>query len=597
MEKLKSLWAFMENNRMKYVASMLLMGLSVGFSLMVPVIIQVLVDTFIGQIDPEHFLVASMVQRMGGTEWLRSNLWVGGVMIIIVTIIYGVLMFFANRLSAEASENIAKNMRDNLYNHIQHLDYDTHKNSDSGDLIQRATSDIDTVRRFLAVQFMEVGRAIFMVSIALYVMIQLSWKMTLAAMALTPVIFIFAFVFFLKAQTAFRLSDEAEAEMSTVIQENLSGTRVVRAFSREKYEIDKFKKKNREYTDKTYTLIKYLAYYWSISDFVAFTSIGLVLVSGVYFANLGEITLGGIIVFVQYEYRLLWPIRQMGRILSDLGKAMVAADRIQEIMDKPIEKVSEEEKCPPITGQIVFDNVSFSYPDDLNRKVLNQVSFQVERGQTIGVIGRTGSGKSSLIHLLGRLYDPTEGTILMDGVPIQSIQKKWLRQHIGIVLQEPFLYSKTIRDNINFSNNSSEKAIYEAAKTASIHDVIKSFDQGYDTLVGEKGVTLSGGQKQRLAIARTLINDYPILAFDDSLSAVDTETDIAIRKALSERRQGITSFIISHRVASVYESDWIMVIEDGKVVESGTHDELMEKKGYYHKIWDMQMQTIQALEA
>jgi ATP-binding cassette subfamily B protein len=304
---------------------------------------------------------------------------------------------------------------------------------------------------------------------------------------------------------------------------------------------------------------------------------------------MGEITLGAIIVFIQYEYRLLWPIRQLGRILSDLGKAIVSSDRIQEILDGEIEADKENETTPEIQGEIVFDDVSFAYPDNLDRKVLDHVSFTVKKGQTVAVIGRTGSGKSSLIHLLGRLYDVDDGRILIDGVDINDIQKKWLRKHIGIVLQEPFLFSKTIKDNINFSSQQSESAIYEAAKIASVHDVIKEFDKGYDTLVGEKGVTLSGGQKQRLAIARILVNDYPILAFDDSLSAVDTETDIAIRKALSERKKDITTFIISHRVASVYDADNILVIEDGKIIERGNHAELMALGGYYKRIWDIQM--------
>jgi len=589
VRKIKVLWQFMGNNKGKYMLAIFLMGLSVSFSLMVPVWIQILVDNFIGDYPLEKGLLIWMIDKVGGVAYVTNNLWLGGVVVILITLLYGLFLFASNRLSAEASEDIAKNIRDNLYDHIQHLPYNTHKNADTGDLIQRATSDVETIRRFLGIQLVEVGRALFMIGIALYFMLQLSWKMTLAAMALTPVIFIFAVVFFVKVQKAFQISDEAEAEMSTVIQENLHGTRVVRAFAREKHEIDKFKEKNLSYSQKTYKMIHYLGVYWGVSDFISFTSIGLVLAAGVYFAYIGEITLGAIIVFVNYEYRLLWPIRQMGRILSDLGKAMVAAERIQAIMDQPIESIAPDEIRPPIDGEIVFKDISFAYPDNPERKILDQVSFQVNKGETVAFIGRTGSGKSSLIHLLGRLYDPSSGDILIDGTEIRKIERKWLRSHIGIVLQEPFLYSRTIRDNINFTSQNSEKAIYEAAQTASVHDVIQTFDKGYDTLVGEKGVTLSGGQKQRVAIARTLIHDYPILAFDDSLSAVDTETDMAIRKALSERKRGITTFIVSHRVASVYDADRIMVMEDGRMIESGNHETLMAKKGYYRNIWEMQM--------
>ena len=590
MDKAKILWKFMEDNRRRYILSVLAMGIGVALSLSIPVV-QAVVDSFIGDLPLGNRLINRIVGFFGGMEFARDKLWLGGLAVVVLTGLQGVFLFKARKESAVAAENIAKNIREELYDHIQHLPYDYHKNADTGDLIQRATSDVETIRRFLSVQLMEVGRAIFMVSIALYFMVGLSIKMTVAAMIMTPIIFLFAFFFFSRVQKAFKVSDEAEAEMSSVIQENLNGTRVVRAFAREKYEIDKFRNKNRKYADKTYRLIIYLAYYWGISDFLCFISIGLVLVAGAYYANTGEITLGTIIVFINYEYRLLWPIRQLGRILTDLGKAMVSAERIQEILDVEGEKVKDFESKPDIKGEIVFENVVFSYPDDRTRKVLDNVSFSVKKGETVAVMGKTGSGKSSLVHLLARLYDKDEGRILIDGVEIENIEKKWLRKNIGLVLQEPFLFSKTIIENINFDSSKTKKAVFNAAKAASVHDVIKEFDKGYDTMVGEKGVTLSGGQKQRVAIARTLINDYPVLVFDDSLSAVDTETDIAIRKELTMRKKGITTFIISHRIASVYDADKIIVLEDGMIKEMGSHEALMELGGYYSMIWRMQMET------
>ncbi len=591
MEKLKILWKFMKNNRRRYVLSMLAMGIGVAFSLFIPVVIQTVVDSFIGNLPIGNRMINWMVELFGGMDSVGDKIWIGGLAVVALTGLQGVFLFRARKESAVASENIAKNIREELYDHIQHLPYDYHKNSDTGDLIQRSTSDVETIRRFLSVQLMEVGRAIFMVSIALYFMLGLSPKMTVAAMVMTPFIFLFALIFFNVVQKAFKVSDETEAEMSSVIQENLNGTRVVRAFAREKYEIDKFREKNRKYADKTYKMIIYLAYYWGISDFLCFISIGLVLVAGAYHANIGEITLGTIIVFINYEYRLLWPIRQLGRILADLGKAMVSAERIQEILDVEKETLKARETKPEVKGEIVFENVSFSYPDDRSRKVLDDVSFTAKKGETVAVMGKTGSGKSSLVHLLARLYDKDGGRILIDGVEIENIEKKWLRKNIGLVLQEPFLFSKTIIENINFDCSKSKKAVFNAAKVASVHDVIKEFDKGYETIVGEKGVTLSGGQKQRVAIARTLINDYPVLVFDDSLSAVDTETDIAIRNELFKRRKGITIVIISHRIASVYDADKIIILEDGKVEEMGSHEELMELGGYYSMIWKMQMES------
>lgn len=591
MEKLKILWKFMKNNRRRYVLSMLAMGIGVAFSLFIPVVIQTVVDSFIGNLPIGNRMINWMVELFGGMDSVGDKIWIGGLAVVALTGLQGVFLFRARKESAVASENIAKNIREELYDHIQHLPYDYHKNSDTGDLIQRSTSDVETIRRFLSVQLMEVGRAIFMVSIALYFMLGLSPKMTVAAMVMTPFIFLFALIFFNVVQKAFKVSDETEAEMSSVIQENLNGTRVVRSFAREKYEIDKFREKNRKYADKTYKMIIYLAYYWGISDFLCFISIGLVLVAGAYYANIGEITLGTIIVFINYEYRLLWPIRQLGRILTDLGKAMVSAERIQEILDVEKETLKSRETKPEVKGEIVFENVSFSYPNDRSRKVLDDVSFTAKKGEIVAVMGKTGSGKSSLVHLLARLYDKDGGRILIDGVEIENIEKKWLRKNIGLVLQEPFLFSKTIIENINFDCSKSKKAVFNAAKVASVHDVIKEFDKGYETIVGEKGVTLSGGQKQRVAIARTLINDYPVLVFDDSLSAVDTETDIAIRNELFKRRKGITTFIISHRIASVYDADKIIILEDGKVEEMGSHEELMELGGYYSMIWKMQMES------
>jgi len=595
LKKISNLWQLMIGNRMRYVFSMLLMGVAVSFSLMIPIIVQTIIDSFIGGATIENEMASRLIELLNAQEFVRNNLWIAGLMIVMITAIHGFFLFLSNKMSAQASENTAKNMRDRLYDHIQRLPYDFHKNSDTGDLIQRVTSDVETIRRFLSVQMMEVGRAIFMVSIAVYIMLGISIKMTIAAMALAPVIFLFAFMFFKKIEGAFKILDEAEAKMSTVIQENLNGTRVIRAFAREKFEMEKFSIKNRDYSDKTFLLIKYLAYYWSISNFICFISIGLVLGSGIYYAYRGEISLGEIYIFVNYEYILLWPIRQLGRILTDLGKAVVSSNRIQEIFDYRPETENSNEKTPKIMGAIDFEEVSFSYPDDKNREILEGLSFSIRQGETTAIIGKTGSGKSSLIHLLVRLYDCDSGKIMIDGTDIKEISKKWLRQHIGIVLQEPFLYSKTIKENIDFRSINSQESIHKAAEIASIHQVIKDFDKGYETLVGEKGVTLSGGQKQRLAIARMLINDYPVMIFDDSLSAVDTETDIAIREALSMRKKDITTIIISHRVASVFKADQIIVLEEGKVAEMGSHDVLLANHGYYHDIWQMQMGDEQSL--
>ena len=434
---------------------------------------------------------------------------------------------------------------------------------------------------------MEVGGSLFNLIFVAYIMFNLHIKMALVSMAAVPIIFIFAFIFFSKVQKIFLEVDEAEGRLSTVLQENLTGIRVVKAFARQNYEIKKFDEKNCEYKDLTFRLIKLLAWYWSISDFICMMQIGTVLAMGSLWAAKGQLSLGTLVVFITYESMLLWPVRQMGRILTDMGKAIVSIGRIEEILEEPTEILEENYEKPQIIGNISFRNVSFGYED--KESVLKGISFDVKAGETIAILGPTGSGKSSLVHLLPRLYDYDRGSIKIDGIELKSIDKKWIRKNVGLVLQEPFLFAKTIRDNIKISNpRLNDKKVLEAPEAASIHNDIASFDKVYDTLVGERGVSLSGGQKQRMAIARTIIVESPIVVFDDSLSAVDAETDIAIREALNERKSKSTTFIISHRISTVQDADLILVLDNGKIVQEGTHETLIKEDGVYKRVYNIQ---------
>ena len=514
------------------------------------------------------------------------NLWICSLTLISLSFMEGALLFLKGKWSAIASESTAQNIREQLYNHLQHLSYDYHVNAETGDLIQRCTSDVDTLRQFLAVQFVQVGRAIFMVMAIIPVMVTLNVKMTYVATMFVPVIFGFAFLFFLKMKTVFQASDEAEGKMSAVLQENLSGVRVVRAFARQVYEIDKFDQRNSVFRDKTYRLIRLMALYWMVASFLGMAQVGAVLVGGAYWASQGLVSLGTVVVFLSYTQMLIWPIREMGRILTDMGKALVALGRIQEILQEPFETEETNTVQPEIKGSLEFRNVTFGY--NAEKPVLQDVSFRVKPGQTIAILGPTGSGKTSLVHLLARLYDYQHGSVTVDGVELKTIDKKWLRSHIGLVLQEPFLFSKTLKENIRLAKNTAQEIeVFKAARMASVHDVILDFEQGYETAVGEKGVTLSGGQKQRVAIARTLLRECPIVIFDDSLSAVDTETDAAIRKALQQSNHA-TTFMISHRVTTLAQADLILVLEDGKLVQAGTHVDLIRQDGLYRKVWAIQ---------
>jgi ATP-binding cassette subfamily B protein len=578
----------MRGNRLLYFGSIIFVGLATLLSLVSPLIMRFTLDNVIyGKSMELPAFLDRIVVGFGGIDGLRRNLWICGLALLAITIVNGVFQFVKGRWSAAASESIAKQLRDDLYDHIQRLPYDSHVKAETGDLIQRCTSDVETVRRFLSVQLVELGRAIIMLVAAIFIMIKIDKQMTLASVLVVPIIFTFAFVFFIKVQKAFLKADESEGRLSNILQENLTGVRVVRAFGRQVYEDEKFDRQNIEYRDLVNKLIRLLAMYWSLSDGLALFQIALVVVLGVYRASSGQITFGDMNVFVSYVSMLLWPIRQMGRILTDMGKTLVSVGRIQEILERPVESQDEDSVEAPINGDIVFENVDFEY--EKGKPILKNLSFRVKQGQTVAILGPTGSGKSSLVHLLQRLYDYTGGSITIGGVELKKIDKKWLRRQVGLVLQEPFLYSKTIKENIRIARPSaSDEEVYQASRIASVHDVISEFEKGYDTPVGEKGVTLSGGQKQRVAIARTIINDCSILIFDDSLSAVDTETDAAIRRELNKRSKEISTFIISHRVTTLAEADLILVLDEGRLIQSGSHQDLSQQPGLYQRIWSIQ---------
>lgn len=511
-----------------------------------------------------------------------------GIILVILQFFRAFFMFISGRSNAVFSESVAYKIRVRLYDHIQKLSYSYHTHAETGDLIQRSTSDVDTVRGFIGNQLPEMFRIIFLFGFVLVQMFMINITMTLISLAVVPIIFIFALVFFKKIQKIFTATDESEGKMSTSLQENLTGIRVVKAFARENYEIKRFDKFSRKYSDNVQKIINNLAIYWSTSDLICLLQIALTIVLGSYFTLTGRISLGDLIAFSIFINYILWPIRQLARIIVDLGKSTVSVKRIQEVLNEEDEYGDLDLLKPEIKGNITFNHVDFVF-NDANVPTLKDISFNINKGETVAIIGKTGSGKSTLAHILVRLYDYTSGSIKIDGVELKEIDKQWIRKNIGIVLQEPFLFSKTIYDNIGIlTDNPDEETIHKAARVASIHEDIIHFDKGYTTLIGERGVTLSGGQRQRVAIARMLVKDLPILIFDDSLSAVDTETDLSIRNALAQRSNELTKIIITHRIATAMEADKIIVIEDGKILEMGTHNELILNNKVYKKIFEIQ---------
>ncbi len=557
-----------------------------GINLLANLVLSYVIDHVISRQEVEGGIYLVIDKILGGWQSLYNDLWKAALLIVIIYILVALLMSYRQKTQGIVSERLVENMRNDLYEHIETLPYSYHVRTKTGELIQKCTTDVDMVRRFFAGQLAEIFYILATATIALVILYSINARLALIATISMPIIFLYSYFFFKKVQKQFLISDEAEAELSTLVQESLSGIRVVKAFNRERYEVDRFLQRSKNYSDVTYKMILSLGSYWSSSYMICLLGILSVVVAGIFAIQAGDLSIGNFIIFVSYQSMILYPIRQLGRIMTDFSKVTVSLKRLVDIINEPREDLISGAK-PDLAGDIVFHDVCFAYDDD-HAEVLHNINMTIKKDATIALLGPTGSGKSSLIHLLVRLYEPTSGYITINGHDIKDINKAYLRKHIGLILQEPFLFSRSIMDNLKLVKPEADNnEIFEAAKVAAVHDVINEFEEGYDTIVGEKGVTLSGGQKQRVAIARTLVKDTPILIFDDSLSAVDTQTDAKIRLALGNMGQK-TKIIITQRVNSAKDCDLIYIIEHGKITQSGSHDELVSKEGLYKRINDLQ---------
>lgn len=580
---MKLILKHMKGYRLMMLGAVLSIMLATLMVLINPIVIRYAVDEVIGGIALEQY----------DFRWLLPTLGHAALFLLLLGILRAGFLFVRSILVGISTERVAERLRNRTYRHIQGLSFATHSANQTGDLIQRCTSDLDTFSNFIRVQISELGRLVLTAVLSIVIMFSMNPKLTLIPILFAPVLFVTSYRFQRKNKARFLEADEKEAELTSLVQESLSGVRVIKAFGMEKFEIDRFEVKNANYRDHLAYVLDAMAAFFGMGDLLTFLLQGGVLFYGAWMTMDGQITLGTFIAFFTYVNLLAWPIKQLGRMLSDLGKATVSIRRLDEILSMPLDDEDGSGLLPEIRGKIEFDHVSFGYTQD--QDILSDVSFTVEAGETLGIVGPTGSGKSSLVYLIQRLYD-YRGSIRVDGVELRDIQKRWIRSKVGMVLQEPYLYSKTIRDNIGIVREDfTDDQIYAAARTSAIHDNILSFQDGYRTLVGEKGVSLSGGQKQRVAISRTVIDDDKrILIFDDSLSAVDTETDAAIRKALAERGRGLTTLIISHRIDTIRSASKILVLREGKVAEYGTHDQLVQGDGLYRKLWELQTMAVEA---
>jgi ATP-binding cassette subfamily B protein len=578
--RLQGLWRLMAGYRLIYFGAVITLGIAALMKTATNYLLRFLVDDVLGEGRFDQILLAVALG------------------FVALALVEGTFTFLSGRLAAQTSEGIAQRTRNYLFDHIQRLSFAYHDKTQTGELIQRSTSDVDAIRRFFATEAIGFGRIILLFGINFVAIYNLNAQLALISVVIIPFIVIMSYFFFKKIAQAYEQYQEKEAVLSNTLQENLSGVRVVKAFARQNYELEKFEDNNSQRYLKGKELVKWHSLYWPGSDILAGGQMLLGFFVGAIMTINGTITLGTYMAYTGMLIWIIWPMRMLGRLIVEMSRAMVSYDRVIDLVKEDREQLTTGSYAPAggVLGEIVFDHVSFRY--DETSPVLEDISFHCRPGQSIALLGYTGSGKSSLVNLLPRFYDVTSGRLLLDGVEIKHFPRHYLRQQIGIVEQEPFLFSRTIRENIAYSAGRpvSDDEIMEAAKAAAIHDVILDFPNGYNTLVGERGVTLSGGQKQRVTIARTLLKDPRILILDDATSSVDTETEEAIRQALNRLMENRTTFIIAHRIQSVMKADLILVLDKGQIVQKGRHSDLVKEPGIYRDIYDLQAQIEVDLE-
>ena len=574
------LWRMMSGFRLKYLAATISLGIAAVAKTLT------------------YLLLAYYVDNVLGRGASSASLALIGLGFVGLALFEGSFTFFGGRLAAQAAEGIARRLRTYLFDHIQRLPFTYHDQTQTGELVQRSTSDVDAMRRFFADQAIGAGRIFLLFTINFVAIYRLNPQLAFISVIAVPALMVVSIFFFRRVTKAYESYQEQEASLSTTLQENLSGVRVVKAFARQQYEEDKFEKANWEKFVRGRRLLTMHSLYWPVSDILAGFQMLVGFTVAAFMAIDGTISVGAYLAYHGMIIWIIWPMRNLGRLIVQMSTGLVSYKRVTDVIKEEREPLSLGSYRPhhDIRGDIAFEDVCFSYAG--SNIVLKDLTFQCAPGQSIALLGSTGSGKTSLVNLLPRFYEYTEGSILLDSVELHDYPRDFLRSQIGIVEQEPFLFSRTIRENITYGvgRDVPDEEVFAAARAAAIHDVILSFPDGYNTLVGEKGITLSGGQKQRVAIARALLRDPRILILDDATSSVDTETEGTIRQALEYLMQGRSTFIIAHRIQSVMNADLILVLDKGEIVQRGTHEQLLAEHGAYRRIYELQSRVEDELD-
>ncbi len=547
------------------------MFLATGLNLLVPQIIKKTIDDGLAEGNARRLLLA-------------------GLIILGIAIVRAVLGFGEMYLGEWLTHSVSYDLRADFYTRVQALPFTFHDKTHTGELMSRATSDISETERFVGIGMMGLTSTIILMSGVILFMLWESPQLALLALIPMPILLVATIRFGNTVRPMFKGIQEQMGVLSANMQESMTGITVVKAFAREPYELQKFEQENNEWFRRRYRLIQTWANNWPFFTFLIAMSIFLLLWFGGPMAIEGVITVGTLFAMISYILMLSGPVQRLGFLVNLAATAGASSKRVFDIIDTPseIEEKEEATRLSTLQGGVTFEHVDFAYSAE--RPILTDISFQVQPGQTFALIGPTGSGKSTVTNLIPRFYDVTNGRILIDGHDLRDLKVKDLRKHIGIVLQDPFLFSQTIGENIAYGKpDATHEEVITAAKAARAHDFIMTFPEAYETKVGERGVTLSGGQKQRVAIARALLTNPRILILDDSTSSVDTETEHLIQEALQTLMKGRTTFVIAQRLLTLKDADCILLLEKGKIVERGTHEDLLKLNGRYRQIYELQL--------